>query len=190
MAFGTRHKFVDLSIQARLAEGAAQAAELLKGLQTIAPASRLLRLMTGRELQLLVCGEADVDLAVLRKHTKYGHGCAENQRHIKYLWEVLEGFTAEERRLFLTFVWSRNRLPLTEQDWGETKMTVHELNTSNLRGPADQHFPVTHTCFFSIEWPQYSSVNMAREKLLYAIKNCRSIDNDATAEARSNMGMG
>ena len=52
----------------------------------------------------------------------------------------------QERRLFLTFVWGRNRLPLTEQDWGDTVMRVHELNTAHLRGSADQFFPVSHTC--------------------------------------------
>ena len=33
-------------------------------------------------------------------------------------------------------------------------MKVHTLEAM----PADAHFPVTHTCFFSIEWPRYSSV--------------------------------
>ena len=56
----------------------------------------------------------------------------------------------QERRLFLTFVWGRNRLPLTEQDWGDTVMRVHELNTAHLRGSADQFFPVSHTCALPI----------------------------------------
>jgi hypothetical protein len=115
---------------------------------------------------------------------------SESERHVRYLWEALRDFSAEERRLFLTFVWGRNRLPLTEQDWGDTVMRVHELNTSNLRGTADQHFPVAHTCFFSIEWPKYSNASIARERLLYAILNCRSIDADTTTEARSNAALG
>lgn len=57
----------------------------------------------------------------------------------------------QERRLFLTFVWGRNRLPLTEQDWGDTVMRVHELNTAQLRGSADQFFPVSHTCSLPID---------------------------------------
>jgi len=145
--------------------------------------------MSGKDLQLLVCGEADVDLGTLRRHTKYGAGVLESQRHVKFFWDVLRSFTPEERRLFLTFVWGRNRLPLTEQDWGDTVMRVHELNTTNLRGTADQFFPVSHTCFFSIEWPAYSNASIARDKLLYAIRNCRSIDADNTTEARGNAAL-
>ena len=75
---------------------------------------------------------------------------------------------------------------------------------------------MTHTCFFSIEWPRYSSVEVAKEKLLYAVTNCtdvrrpaaleqripwarlasdacrmrvRQINADATAEGRANMAM-
>ena len=78
--------------------------------------------MSGKELQLLVCGEADIDLDTLKKHTKYGAGVSEAQRHVRYFWEVLRSFSPEEGSLFLTFVWGRNRLPLTDQDWGDTVM--------------------------------------------------------------------
>ena len=33
-----------------------------------------------------------------------------------------------------------------------------------------------HTCFFTIDLPQYSAAHVMREKLLYAIHNCSSID--------------
>ena len=42
---------------------------------------------------------------------------------------------------------------------------------------------VLRRCFFSIEWPQHSSLKIAREKLLYAINNCSAIDADNTREA-------
>eukprot|EP00964_Phaeocystis_antarctica_P055347 scaffold32561_cov63-Phaeocystis_antarctica.AAC.1 len=144
VTFATRHRFAELAIAARLHEGAVQCDAILGGLQAVVPSARLLRLMSGKDLQLLVCGEADVDLGTLHKHTKYGAGVAETQRHVKFFWDVLRSFTPEERRLFLTFVWGRNRLPLTDQDWGDTVMRVHELNTTNLRGTADQFFPVSH----------------------------------------------
>ena len=102
------------------------------------------------------------------------------QRNVRFLWLVLEGLTKEQRRIFLKFMWGRTRLPLTEQDWGEQKMRIHTLDTHS----PDTHFPVAHTCFFSIEWPQYSTLKIAREKLLYAINNCNAIDADNTRGAR------
>jgi hypothetical protein len=96
---------------------------------------------------------------------------------------VLEELDIEDRRQFLTFAWSRNRLPLTAADWAGQTMKIHTLETRNPNG----HLPVSHTCFFSLEWPKYSSKEIAHAKLLYAIRNCRAIDADNTAEGRANM---
>ena len=89
----------------------------------------------------------------------------------------------EERRQFLTFAWGRNRLPLTDADWAGNTMKLHTLETPK----PNTHMPVAHTCFFSIEWPKYSNKEIAHAKLLYAIRNCKAIDADNTAEGRSNM---
>jgi len=182
VTFASRGRYVDLALAARLAEGKAQCDEMLAGIATMLPSARLLSLLTGHQLQLLTCGEADVDVEVLRAHTRYGAGVTPKQRHVRYLWQSLGGFTKEQRRAFLKFMWGRTRLPLTDQAWGDTKMRIHTLDT---RSP-DTHFPVAHTCFFSIEWPQYSSLKIAREKLLYAINNCSAIDADNTREGRAN----
>ena len=45
-------------------------------------------------------------------------------------------------------------------------------------GNPDNYLPQAHTCFFSIELPAYSCVDALRNKLLYAIYNCRAIDTD------------
>eukprot|EP00966_Prymnesium_polylepis_P077153 1787220-Prymnesium_polylepis.1 len=52
---------------------------------------------------------------VLRAHTRYGAGVTPKQRHVRYLWQSLGGFTKEQRRAFLKFMWGRTRLPLTDQ---------------------------------------------------------------------------
>ena len=64
-------------------------------------------------------------------------------------------------------------------------MKIHTLENAR----PDGHFPVSHTCFFSMEWPRYTSVEVAKEKLLYAIVNCTDMDMDATAEGRANLAM-
>ena len=51
----------------------------------------------------------------------------------------------------------RRRLPPTEEEWGEQCMKIHTLE--NVR--PDGHFPVSHTCFFSLEWPRYSCAEVA-----------------------------
>ena len=53
----------------------------------------------------------------------------------------------------------------------------------------DQYLPVSHTCFFQLELPKYSRLAILRSKLLFAIRNCASIDGDHTHEARQNLEM-
>jgi len=38
------------------------------------------------------------------------------------------------------------------------------------------------TCFFSVELPRYTNKASMREKILYAITNCHSIDTDHAAQ--------
>ena len=42
----------------------------------------------------------------------------------------------------------------------------------------DSYLPQAHTCFFSMELPEYSSEQVMRERLLYAITECVAIDTD------------
>jgi len=158
---------------------------VLKGINSLLP-SNLLPLFTHREIELMVCGAPDIDLSILRQHTRYGVTVDPDDSHIRIFWQVLSEFTAQQRTLFLSFIWSRTRLPATEEDWDDQCMKIHTLECTS----PDLHLPVSHTCFFSMEWPRYSSVEIAKEKLLYAIVNCVDIDADNTAEGRSNMAMG
>ena len=63
-------------------------------------------------------------------------------------------------------------------------MKLHTLEAN----PPDGHFPVSHTCFFSMEWPRYTSFEIARTKLLYAIE-VTDMDMDQTNEGRANAAM-
>ena len=42
----------------------------------------------------------------------------------------------------------------------------------------DKELPTSHTCFFNFVLPRYSSLELLRERLLYAIRQCRSVDAD------------
>jgi hypothetical protein len=47
-----------------------------------------------------------------------------------------------------------------------------------------------HTCFFTIDLPPYSSLAVMRERLLYAVTECRIIDTDFLPHERSDRGEG
>ena len=156
----------------------------MRGISKILPV-RLLPLFTHAELERMSCGAPDIDIANLRRHTRYGVSVDPADHHVHLLWQVLEAFSDEQRSRFLTFIWARNRLPQTDEEWGEQCMKIHTLEAT----PPDGHLPVSHTCFFSMEWPRYTTFEVARDKLLYAINNCTDMDMDATAEGRANLAM-
>ena len=59
----------------------------------------------------------------------------------------------------------------------------HTINKMDRRYP-DKNYPMSHTCFFTLDLPAYSSEEVCRERLLYAIHNCQDIDADETSRAR------
>ena len=94
-------------------------------------------------------------------------------------------FTNEERSALVKFTWGRSRLPLTAAGFSQ-RFKLQSFN----KQPADAYYPVAHTCFFSLELPRYSSLELMKQKLRYAIFNCEAIDGDdtSTGVAVANMG--
>ena len=185
VTFANRGDYCARVATTRLNESRKQCDAMMQGLSQVVP-QRLLSLFTWKQLELLTCGSADVSAEALRARTKYGVGVASTQRHIRYFWAAIRAFTPEQRSLFLRFVWGRSRLPVSAAEWGDTRFTLHTKQTSR----PDAHFPVAHTCFFSLELPAYTSASVCHEKLLYAITNCQAIDIDTTSGARANRALG
>jgi E3 ubiquitin-protein ligase HERC2 len=81
-------------------------------------------------------------------------------------WNVVESLTNDERRLLLLFTWGQSRLPPSV---GGMHMKL------TLAGRSDGHLPTSHTCFFALDLPEYSSEAILREKLLFAIQFCKAV---------------
>lgn len=56
----------------------------------------------------------------------------------------------------------------------------HGIQLENHMG--DQHMPIAHTCFFSIDLPCYSTDEICEKRLLTAILFCGEIDGDYGAD--------
>lgn len=86
----------------------------------------------------------------------------------------MEEFTPKEKSLFLKFVWGRSKLP-PDKNFRNMKITAWHV------GDPDKYLPVAHTCFFTLDLPSYTNKNAMKEKLLYAVVNCKAIDLDGQA---------
>jgi E3 ubiquitin-protein ligase HERC2 len=132
----------------------------------------------------MVCGKVEVDVALLKSVTEYS-GCSSNDEHIRFFWQVMEEFTNEERSAMVRFTWGRSRLPLTAGDFSQ-RFKIQNMSKS----PADSHLPESHTCFFALDLPRYSTIDIMREKLRYVIFNCTAIDGDDTNTGMQVAAMG
>lgn len=116
-------------------------------------------------------GLNEISIERLKEISGYSN-CTVEHEVVKRFWQVLEGFTNEERIGYLRFVWGRTRLPLKEEENVENHMIElnEHWNTSML--------PVGRTCFFRLQLPPYETVRKLKAKLMYSITHCRSIDAD------------
>jgi len=183
VTFETRQHYCDLVMNYRLHEFDLQAAAVRAGLATVVPLS-LLSLVGWSQLEHMVCGSPEIDVALLERMTDYS-SCRKTDTHIQYFWQVLREFNQEERAALLKFTWGRTRLPLTAADFPQ-RFKLQSFH----RSPPDAYYPAAHTCFFSLELPRYSSLEIMREKLRYAIFNCEAIDGDDESSGMAVAAMG
>lgn len=183
VTFENRNHYCDLVEQYRLHEFDRQAAAVRQGLACMVP-YRLLSIFTWDQLEEFVCGKPSIDIALLRSVTEYS-SCSANDQHIQYFWQAMEEFTNEERSMFIRFTWGRSRLPLTADAFPQ-RFKLQSFGKS----PPDSYLPISHTCFFSIELPRYSTLEIMKEKLRYAIYNCQAIDGDDTSVGMQAASMG
>jgi other hect domain ubiquitin protein ligase E3 len=171
--FHDRSLYRQLHMRSRFQEGLLQMRAIRCGLHSIVPA-RALQLLSWSELELRVCGEPFLDLQVLQAHTVYRPNKFNAKSPIVVnFWRALSSFSASDRAKFLQFGWARSRLPALIED--ESELT-YRMQLSILHIDHDnQALPTSETCFFNVNLPHYSSYQVLREKLLFAITHCSSI---------------
>jgi len=172
VTFENRFEWCDLVEQARLHEFDRQVANIRRGLSHVVPRP-VLFLFSWSELKLIIEGKAVMDIELLKKHTVYRGGYREDHPVIQNLWKLIESFTPRQQSMFLRFTWGRSRLPLFGAQF------TQEFKVSRKDTPApDKSLPESHTCFFELELPEYSSFEVLKQKLFYAITECEAIDTD------------
>jgi len=183
VTYENREEFINLAIKARLEESRLQANAIRKGIFDVVPPN-LFNLLTWQDLQWRVCGKTTIDIQLLRRHTEYS-SVQKNDPHIIYFWDVLESFTQEERRAFLRFSWAQERLPANDQEFIRTRTRFLIKPFTGITNH-DQAFPKADTCFFNLMLPEYSSPEILRERLLYAIfTDSDSMNADVNEDQRS-----
>jgi ubiquitin-protein ligase E3 A len=109
----------------------------------------------------LICGNPTLDLHALEEGTKYEDGYSSSSQAVRWFWNVIHSFDEDEKKSFLQFISGSDRSPID----GLSKLGF----TVSKNGIDDSRLPSAHTCFNHLLLPAYSSEEIMREKLKYAI---------------------
>lgn len=120
--------------------------------------------LTGEELETLVVGERELDFGGLRQAAQY-EGYTEKSEVIINLWQVIDEFNDEMKRLFLAFVTGTNRAPIG--GLSRLKLIIQRASDDCDR------LPTSHTCFNVLLLPEYGTRAKLRDRLSTAIRNSK-----------------
>jgi len=143
-----------------------QSESFARGLWEVIP-PQYLHLFNESELQVLVSGVGGgkVDVEDMRRHCQYGGGYTGMDRNVSRFWEVVAGFSDEERRLLMRFVTSCERPPPLGFSSLQPPFCVTRVGVSS----DNEKLPMASTCFNVLKLPTYSSKSVMKAKLLLAI---------------------
>ena len=135
-----------------------------------------LRMFGAEELQILLTGDRRaVDIENLRAHTRYSGGYHPSQPIIGWFWDALESYTPEEQARFLMFVTSCSRQPLLGFGHLNPPLCIQKVPLAEA-GSEGERLPSSATCMNLLKLPAYTSPQVLREKLLYAIMSAQGFE--------------
>ena len=157
VTFDTRLEWCEAVKAVRLGEFSNQIAAITRGMDSVVP-MRVLQLFSWQQLEVLISGDPRIDLETWKSFTDSSGVPAKSAA---LFWKVMETLSAKEQSGFIRFAWGRSRLP-PPKDF-HVKMKLTRLTTAAHR------LPIAHTCFFSVELPDYATEDEMRHGLLTAI---------------------
>lgn len=101
----------------------------------------------------------------------------------------MKEFSPEERLKFIKFSWGQERLPCNDEDFERTNTRLMIKPAMNAEHK-DGSLPKADTCFFNLELPDYSTKEVLKERLRYAIlTDCESMNADNPVSEQHEAGM-
>ncbi|KAE8608610.1 hypothetical protein XENTR_v10011546 [Xenopus tropicalis] len=162
-----KEEFISLLTDWRFTRGVEeQTNAFLDGFKEVVPLEWL-RYFDEKELELMLCGMQEIDIADWQKNTIYRH-YTKNSKQVQWFWQVVKEMDNEKRIRLLQFVTGTCRLPVGGfveliGSNGPQKFCIDRVGK-------DTWLPRSHTCFNRLDLPPYKSYEQLKEKLLFAIE--------------------
>jgi hypothetical protein len=143
----------------------------LKGFHELVPTKALKDAgISAEELSLILNGKADIDVEELRPYVIFQGDpyWGEQSEVVLWLWQALREFDDDGRRGFLKFFTGSSRIPLDGFD--------PALNFTQGVDKVVDSLPTAHTCFNQLVLPSYTSYEVMKSKILFAIANTEGFE--------------
>uniref|UniRef100_A0A8C3LF51 E3 ubiquitin-protein ligase n=1 Tax=Chrysolophus pictus TaxID=9089 RepID=A0A8C3LF51_CHRPC len=162
-----KEEYIGLMAEWRFSRGVReQTKAFLDGFNEVVPL-QWLHYFDEKELEVMLCGMQEVDLADWQRNTVYRH-YTRNSKQIMWFWQFVKETDNEVRMRLLQFVTGTCRLPLggfaeLMGSNGPQKFCIEKVGKETW-------LPRSHTCFNRLDLPPYKSYEQLKEKLLFAIE--------------------
>ncbi|KAF4122074.1 hypothetical protein GMORB2_7667 [Geosmithia morbida] len=128
--------------------------------------AKSLRLLSPNILQSLVEGVQEIDVAELRRYTRYV-GWDASHRTVRDFWSIVKRYDETMKRKLLEFVTASDRLPV-----GGVRNLQFVLQKNGAE-EEDGHLPTAYTCYGTLLLPEYKDKEVLRERLAMALENAQ-----------------
>ncbi|KAJ1527177.1 hypothetical protein ONE63_008708 [Megalurothrips usitatus] len=165
---GNKKDYLERVVRWRLERGVSEQIDsLVRGFYEVVD-PRLVSVFDARELELVIAGTAEIDLADWRKNTEYRSGYHDNHPVMQWFWSAIERFSNEQRLRLLQFVTGTSSIPYEgfaalRGSTGPRKFCIEKWGKPNS-------LPRAHTCFNRLDLPPYPTPEILYEKLLLAVE--------------------
>ncbi|XP_032878129.1 probable E3 ubiquitin-protein ligase HERC4 [Amblyraja radiata] len=129
----------------------------------------LIKYFHPQELRDMLIGSNDYDWKMLEQITAY-QGYHISHPTIKIFWKVFHEMTLDEKKLFLSFIFGSDQIPVMG-------MKCLKIKISSC-GWTEDDYPEAVTCFDILLLPEYTSPGSLRTKLVTAIKSKKKLNRE------------
>uniref|UniRef100_A0A8C6XVA9 E3 ubiquitin-protein ligase n=1 Tax=Naja naja TaxID=35670 RepID=A0A8C6XVA9_NAJNA len=170
-----KEEYIGLMAEWRFSRGVQeQTKAFLDGFNEVVPL-QWLQYFDEKELEVMLCGMQEVDMADWQRNTVYRH-YTRNSKQIMWFWQFIKEADNEVRMRLMQFVTGTCRLPLggfaeLMGSNGPQKFCVEKVGKETW-------LPRSHTCFNRLDLPPYKSYEQLKEKLLFAIEETEGFGQD------------
>eukprot|EP00180_Rhodochaete_pulchella_P000900 Plantae.Rhodophyta-Rhodochaete_pulchella.ctg1728.p1 GENE.Plantae.Rhodophyta-Rhodochaete_pulchella.ctg1728~~Plantae.Rhodophyta-Rhodochaete_pulchella.ctg1728.p1 ORF type:complete len:710 (+),score=126.38 Plantae.Rhodophyta-Rhodochaete_pulchella.ctg1728:127-2130(+) len=161
-------EYVKLMTELRTTKAIArQISAFLEGFHELIPAEDI-KIFNELELELLMSGLPDIDVADLKANIEYT-GYTASSPQVNWFWRAISQLGGEDLARLIMFVTGTSKVPLEgfaalQGMNGLQKFQIHKV------GGDSERLPAAHTCFNQLDLPEYATYEKLQDKLLIAIR--------------------